>query len=349
MQGEVSREQGRRRWTAEQIADAIKRHQWYHNIDLGYGIVTPGVGFHPIWDMIRRTRKHVDYRGKKVLDIGSWDGMWAFEAERAGAAAVVATEVQYSAYKTFLLCRDILESNVLPYYNCSVYDLHSRLDGFLFESPSREDVPEDKYFDIAQNFGLLYHLRDPFYGMSQTRSVLKKGGTAIFETAVILDDPAPYMLLNGYMTHAPRVYDDPTTWWAMTIPCFMEMMSSTFFRPIESTMQVIYQMTVDGRKIGRASIAAEAVGDEGVHPDYLGELLIPYRTPGLHLRRQPSPMQDQERREEYQTLRRLKEQSAELKSTIEAIQSSRSWRVTAPLRRLGRLLGREARPLAPPD
>jgi len=197
-----------------------------------------------------------------VLDIGSWDGMWAFEAEKMGAATVVASEVQHRAYQTFLLAREILGSKVYPYYNCSVYQLYERLDDFLYEAPRDDLIKEDRYFDIAQNMGLLYHLRDPFYGISQTRSVLKTGGMAIFETAVVLDDNASYMLHNGYPSHA-RVYPDPSTWWAMTIPCFLEMLTASFFKPRPETLETIFQCDVDGRRIGRASIVAEAVGKEG--------------------------------------------------------------------------------------
>ena len=34
----------------------------------------------------------VDFKGKKVLDIGCLDGLWSFEAERRGAAEIVATD-----------------------------------------------------------------------------------------------------------------------------------------------------------------------------------------------------------------------------------------------------------------
>lgn len=54
---------------------------WYHKIDLGYGITTPGFDYDTLWDNIRRVRKKINYKNKTVLDIASFDGMWAFEAE----------------------------------------------------------------------------------------------------------------------------------------------------------------------------------------------------------------------------------------------------------------------------
>ncbi len=45
-----------------------------------------------VWSNARQVRNTVDYRDKAVLDLASWDGLWAFEAEALGAAMVVATD-----------------------------------------------------------------------------------------------------------------------------------------------------------------------------------------------------------------------------------------------------------------
>ena len=58
---------------------------WYHKIDLGNGIVTPGRDWDGLWNAIRKLMDRVDYTDKKVLDLASWDGLWAFEAERVGS------------------------------------------------------------------------------------------------------------------------------------------------------------------------------------------------------------------------------------------------------------------------
>jgi len=81
---------------------------WYHKIDLGNGIVTPGFNYDPLWDNIRKVRSRIDYQGKTVLDIASFDGLWAFEAEHLGAKTVVATDCLYRTFKNFMFCRDIL-------------------------------------------------------------------------------------------------------------------------------------------------------------------------------------------------------------------------------------------------
>src|SRR5215472_4538138 len=60
---------------------------WYHSIDLGGGVVTPGVS------KTQTPRSALpDFRGRSVLDIGAWDGYYSFLAERSGATRVVALD-----------------------------------------------------------------------------------------------------------------------------------------------------------------------------------------------------------------------------------------------------------------
>ena len=72
----------------------IEAHRWYHTIDLGDGVVTRG------WFDLR---PHVgayglpgDLTGRRVLDVGTWDGFWALEMARRGAD-VVALDVDHEA------------------------------------------------------------------------------------------------------------------------------------------------------------------------------------------------------------------------------------------------------------
>ena len=66
--------------------------KWFHIMDLGQGVVTPGI-VDPI-GAEHGPRFCVPARldGKSVLDIGAWDGAWSFEAKRRGAARVLATD-----------------------------------------------------------------------------------------------------------------------------------------------------------------------------------------------------------------------------------------------------------------
>lgn len=77
---------------ASDLREQVAGRSWYHTLDLGDGLVTNG------WFDLR---PHVDryglperMDGMRVLDIGTWDGFWAFEMERRGAQ-VVALDVDH--------------------------------------------------------------------------------------------------------------------------------------------------------------------------------------------------------------------------------------------------------------
>ena len=54
---------------------------WYHKIELPGGVVTPG------WAPLdaESYRVPADLTGKRVLDVGAWDGYWTFEAMKHAA------------------------------------------------------------------------------------------------------------------------------------------------------------------------------------------------------------------------------------------------------------------------
>src|SRR5437588_11338087 len=104
---------------------------WYHNIDLGNGLVTPGRGFDALWKLDRAAMDRVDFHGKTVLDVGACDGMWSFEAEKRGAKLVVAVDLFDYALERFLFCRRVLGSKVVPFFNVSAYELSDSLGRHL--------------------------------------------------------------------------------------------------------------------------------------------------------------------------------------------------------------------------
>ena len=142
-------------WTPEQIKVELANYTyWYHKIALSDGIVTPGMNLEPIWDNIREVRRSISYTGKDVLDIASFDGLFAFEAESLGARNVIATDCLYKSFKNFLFCKQVLGSRVIPYFNISPYDLTERLDVY-FDENYEDQNPNERPFDIVQHLGLL--------------------------------------------------------------------------------------------------------------------------------------------------------------------------------------------------
>ena len=134
---------------------------WYHEFDFGGGLVarssTPDVEAHRrIWRMIAAQFDELDWRGRSVLDIGCWDGYWSFEAERRGAASVLASDdvsQNWSAGAGLRLAKRLLQSRVEVNQNVSVYEL----------------AKLNRRFDIILCLGVYYHLLDPFYALAQIR------------------------------------------------------------------------------------------------------------------------------------------------------------------------------------
>jgi tRNA (mo5U34)-methyltransferase len=78
--------------TTPDLRERVRSHSWYHTLDLGDGLVTDG------WfDLRGHVAKYglpERMDGMRVLDVGTWDGFWAFEMERRGAT-VVALDVDH--------------------------------------------------------------------------------------------------------------------------------------------------------------------------------------------------------------------------------------------------------------
>jgi tRNA (mo5U34)-methyltransferase len=69
-----------------QALERAKEIGWYHTLELGDGYTTPGMfDLRPVIDRYGLPDR---LDGKRVLDVGTWDGFWAFEMERRGAEVV---------------------------------------------------------------------------------------------------------------------------------------------------------------------------------------------------------------------------------------------------------------------
>jgi len=207
---------------------------WYHRIELPGGITTPGM-----MPLVPEAYKiPADLTGKRVLDIGAWDGYWSFEALKRGATEVVAIDdfSDYAgsllpgeryAWQTFDLCRDALgyTEEQCKRFETSVYYLNPEVIGT---------------FDVVFCFGTLYHLRYPLLALDMISSVCT--GELYVETA-ILDDFSPYQggFGQGYpgrqvvMEFYPgdEYGQNHSNWWVPTQACLGMMMLAAGFEDIE--------------------------------------------------------------------------------------------------------------------
>src|SRR5688500_9812041 len=76
--------------TGTDVQRKLDELRWYHSIDVVDGASTKG------WFDLRHALADMpfpDVRGLRCLDVGTWDGFYAYELERRGAAEVVAIDV----------------------------------------------------------------------------------------------------------------------------------------------------------------------------------------------------------------------------------------------------------------
>lgn len=213
----------------EKVRAEIANVNWYHQIDLGDGIVTPGVDDSPSrmapLDLPR------DLSGRSVLDIGAWDGFFSFEAERRGASRVLATDSYcwsgegWGTKEGFLTASRILGSRADD-LEIDVMDL----------SPDRIGT-----FDLVLFVGVLYHMRHPLLALERVASVT--GDQLIFDShTAMIEERDPVMLFYP----GSELNNDPTNWWGPNPPAVEAMLRDVGFRRTERKHP---ELIVDGRLI----------------------------------------------------------------------------------------------------
>ena len=199
--------------TQEELEQRAAEIQWFHTIDLGQGLITAGVDDTP--RKLQSLGLPDDLHGRTVLDIGAWDGFFSFEAERRGAARVLAVDSYswtgsgWGNQDGFRLAREALNSQVED-RELEVSDI------------SPESVGT---FDLVLFLGVLYHMPYPLQALERVAAVTEKH--LILETAVdFLGTSRPAMAFFA----GTEFNEDPTNWWAPNPPALRDMLATVGFR-----------------------------------------------------------------------------------------------------------------------
>ena len=162
------------------LTDRVAELDWYHTLDLGDGVRTRGM--FDIRPFVGKYRLPDDMSGMRALDIGTWDGFWAFEMERRGATDVVGLDIDSESELDFpprrrpqsfsetprgagfALARDVLGSRAQR-VACNVYDATpEKLGG---------------QFDLVFCGSVLIHMRDHLLALERIAGLVKPGGLFI--------------------------------------------------------------------------------------------------------------------------------------------------------------------------
>ena len=254
----------------EELRTQIAGRQWYHTLELAPGVVTPG------WFDTRAVAAKLplpqSLAGMRCLDIGTFDGFWAFEMERRGASEVIATDVldanewdwpagsapemvaEMAARKRggegFRVAREALGSDV-KLVERSVYDL---------------DPDELGEFDFAYLGSLLLHLRDPVRALERVRSVVS--GRLL---VVDVYDPLMSLLFRRRPVATLDGRGRPW-WWQSNIACLVRMVEAAGFALVEAPQRVRMprgrgqplarpRPRALATRLGRRDLANAALGD----------------------------------------------------------------------------------------
>lgn len=233
--------------TAEEAAVAAVQKQvdaqiWYHTLELGNGIVTPGQFDHR--EIVPKYKLPASLAGQRVLDVATFDGFWAFEFERRGAQEVIALDLDKPSQldfpparkaaatpeelnlqfgQGFAIAKKALNSKV-ERVGCSVYDL----------TPEKYGV-----FDVVHAGDFLIHLNSPVRALQAICSAVKKGGYALISDVVFpeLDRPGSGAAME-YMGGSSDV-----TWWKFSVLALHNMVLDAGFERVETLAQFRYGPT----------------------------------------------------------------------------------------------------------
>jgi tRNA (mo5U34)-methyltransferase len=213
--------------SAADLRAEVQGRQWYHTLDLGPNVVTPG------WFDTRPVAAKLpfpDLTGKRCLDVGTFDGFWAFEMERRGASEVVAIDLvrpdtwDWPADAPEEVVRALVQrkrdgsgfhvahaalGSKVQWHERSVYDL----------APA-----ELGSFDFVYFGSLLLHLRDPVGGLFAAASVCR-------QDLMVLDAIDP--LLTRLHPRLPVASLDGVQrpwWWRPNLAGLIRMIEAAGFR-----------------------------------------------------------------------------------------------------------------------
>lgn len=223
----------------------LRNYYWYHTIDLGNGLITPGN--YDYRSTLPLFKFPEDMEGMEVLDIGSATGFFCFEFEKRGANVTsvelpsiadwdmpsgedkeqtlkelmayhqVSTveEVQYLHLDgPFEFCRKVLNSKIRRCH-AAIYDL------------SPEKLGKDA-FDLVFIGDVLLHTFSPLKALVSVAPLCKASLIVSQGTAANLLDSNPAMQYVGGETRK----GDNRTWWRPTRSCFEQMLKRVGFRNV---------------------------------------------------------------------------------------------------------------------
>lgn len=234
---------------AETARNLVKNHKWHQNFEIFPGVRTDGSYDPAVW--WEWMGIEADIKGARVLDIGTNDGYFALKSWRAGAE-VVAIDHQPKTRSGFAIVEHITGMNA-TFINTNIFDLPSANLG---------------KFDFVLFLGVLYHLPDPYRGLSivsdlcRGRLLLESVGFALdkqYDKTVPLMRFYPGKTLNG----------DITNFWAANeagLLALVEDCGFTVHRTFVNSGNEIHRIAIDASQANKPESALRRRLAYGLRP-----------------------------------------------------------------------------------
>lgn len=208
------------------LSAVVARYRWYHTLDLGGGVVTPGMFDHRA--MVDRYLIPRDLSGLRCLDVGTMDGFWAFEMERRGAAEVVAVDLEDPERLDWPASLRQVTEKSLDETKGERFAVVAEALGSKVKRELRsvyEIAPDLGQFDLIFSGDLLVHLKDPMTALERILSVCR--GSAVICTPIKrfrMFPQRPVAEIDGI---------DEFQWWVMNQAGLTRMMTAAGFARVE--------------------------------------------------------------------------------------------------------------------
>ncbi len=229
----------------DQLREHVGRTGWYHAIDLGDGVVTPGgkslADIDREWELFALGRLD----GRTVLDIGGVDGAYAFRAERAGASEVAVLDhylwATDSDHYSRLYQEHVAAEQVPPAPHESEAWHPDTLPGRWRFDAARQAlgsrvraIPADfaacelgsvGVWDVVLYLGVLYHMPDPLRAMRRVAAVTRE--QAIIETEAMFIRGHDEALWRFFA--AGELNNDRSNWWVPNLNALLGLLGAAGF------------------------------------------------------------------------------------------------------------------------
>lgn len=235
--------------TPDELRAYVGRMGWYHEIDLGEGVVTPGGK--PRSDIAREWELFAlgDLTGRSVLDIGGIDGAYAFRAERDGAARVAVLDHYLwstDADHYTRIYHQHVDAGATPpaphespawhpgtlparwRFDTARQALGSRVEAITLDFGDC-DLGAVGTWDVVLYLGVLYHMPDPVGALRRVAAVTRE--QAIIETEAMVVRGHPEALWRFFP--GGELNNDRTNWWAPNLAALLGLLGAAGFSNAE--------------------------------------------------------------------------------------------------------------------